>query len=309
MTVDAATAGAQGAPASASVLRWAPRPRDVVRAAGPDAEAYLNRMLSNDVAQVPVKGSQDALLLTAKARVIAPVRLVRRAVDEFLLLTEPGLGAELARQLLRARFAAKVEIAAEPHEVTLVLAGAGTGAGPAAGAGWEPPAGVLAAECPDYGVPGWELVDAAPPEGAAGPVPADELERLRIRARTARFGLEIDDRVMPAEAGLVDRTISFSKGCYPGQEPVARLHYRGHANRGLRALAVPLAPGAALPAPDTPVLHEGKEVGRVTSAVEAGEAARAGGAPAEALLLAYVRVEVPEDAPLDVAGAAARQLG
>ena len=295
MTVDAASAP-QGAPATAAAeasLRAAPRPRDIVRVVGPDAESYLNRMLSNDVAQVPVQGSQDALLLTAKARVIAPVRLVRRAVEEFLLLTEPGLGAELARQLLRMRFAAKCEIAVEPHAVTLVLAGPG--------AGWEPPAGTLAAECPDYGVPAWELVDGDAPAGAASVAP-DELERLRIRARTARFGAEIDDRVMPAEAGLIERSINFGKGCYPGQEPVARLHYRGHANRGLRALLI--ASAGALPPYDAPVTHDGKEVGRVTSAVAAGPAA----APGEVLALAYVRVEVPEDAVFEVAGAAARQL-
>lgn len=275
-------------------MRVATRLRDLVRVTGPDAESYLNRMLSNDVAQVPVKGSQDALLLTAKARVIAPVRLVRRAVEEFVLLTEPGLGRELARQLVRARFAAKLEVAEEPgREIVLVL-----------GAGWQPAASDLAAACLDFGTPGWELVDAVAPV-AAVPIAADELERLRIRARTARFGLEIDDRVMPAEAGLVERNIAFAKGCYPGQEPVARLHYRGHANRGLRALSVaPAADDAALPPYDTPVLLNGKEVGRVTSAVLAGPDA----APGELLALAYVRVEVEEDAQLEVAGAAARQL-
>ena len=279
-----------------ATLVTATRARACLGAKGPDAESYLDKMLSNDLAAVPVRGSCDALLLTAKARVIAPVRVVRRAVDDFLLLTEPGLGAELGRQLLRARFAAKVEIAEEQHTVTLVL-----------GDGWAPPAGTVAAACADFGVPGWELVDAAAPADAA-PVAADELERLRIRARTARFGLEIDDRVMPAEAGLVESTVSFTKGCYPGQEPVARLHYRGHANRGLRALVLEgggAGPGA-LPAYDTPVVHEGKEVGRVTSSVADGVGE--GALPGAVFVLAYVRAEVPEDAPLEVAGASARQL-
>ena len=269
-----------------ATLVTATRARACLGAKGADAESYLNKMLSNDLAAVPVRGSCDALLLTAKARVIAPVRVVRRAVDDFLLLTEPALGAELARQLLRARFAAKVEIAEEQHTVTLVL-----------GDGWEPPAGAVAAECPDYGLPGWELVDAPAP-AAAAPIDADELERLRIVARTPRFGLELDDRVMPAEAGLVESTVSFTKGCYPGQEPIARLHYRGHANRGLRALEL-AAPGGALPAYDTPVLLDGKDVGRVTSAAAGGGAV---------LVLAYVRAEVPEEALLEVAGAPARQL-
>src|SRR5207249_5448890 len=63
-----------------------------------------------------------------------------------------------------------------------------------------------------------------------------ELERLRIEAGTPRYGHELDDRVLPAEAGLDQTHISFTKGCYPGQEPIARLHYRGHVNRRLRVL-------------------------------------------------------------------------
>ena len=69
-------------------------------------------------------------------------------------------------------------------------------------------------------------------------VSPEELERLRIQAGTPAWGKEIDDRVLPAEAGLTERAVSFTKGCYPGQEPIARLHYRGHANRGLRVLAL-----------------------------------------------------------------------
>ena len=94
MTSNAATTPLDAASGEAAV-RVATRLRDLVRVTGPDAESYLNRMLSNDVAKVPVKGSQDALLLTAKARVIAPVRLVRRAVEEVVLLTAPPAGSSL----------------------------------------------------------------------------------------------------------------------------------------------------------------------------------------------------------------------
>ena len=86
-------------------------------------------------------------------------------------------------------------------------------------------------------MPAVELLDAEPPAGAE-PIGAEELERLRILAGTPRWGYELDDRVLPAEAGLEERAISFTKGCYPGQEPVARLHHRGHPNRTLRVLAV-----------------------------------------------------------------------
>jgi folate-binding protein YgfZ len=144
----------------------------------------------------------------------------------------------------------------------------------------------------DYGVDAVEVLDA----GLAPTMGDDELELLRIRARTPRWGHEIDDRVLPAEAGLDERAISFTKGCYPGQEPVARLRYRGHANRSLRALELE---GGELPARDAEVLHEGKAVGRVTSAARDGD---------RTVLLAYVRVEVPEDAVLAVGRAVARPL-
>src|SRR3954452_13729961 len=97
------------------------RPRSYVRVHGPDAVDYLNRMLSNDV---PDAGSVDALLLTAKARVIAPVLVWRRGTDDVLLLTEPELGEVLGAQLTRMRFAAKCEIALEEHTSTIVFGGA-----------------------------------------------------------------------------------------------------------------------------------------------------------------------------------------
>ena len=81
------------------------RPRAYVRVQGTDAVDYLNRMLSNDV---PEAGSVDALLLTPKARVIAPVLVWRRGADDVLLLTEPELGEPLLSQLTRMRFAAQV---------------------------------------------------------------------------------------------------------------------------------------------------------------------------------------------------------
>src|SRR6478609_12016181 len=99
------------------------RERAYVRVQGPDAVDYLNRMLSKDV---PESGSVDALLLTAKARVIAPLLIWRRGDDDFLLLTEPELGEIVVSHLTRMRFAAKCEIALEEHTSTIVFAeGAG----------------------------------------------------------------------------------------------------------------------------------------------------------------------------------------
>ena len=231
-------------------------------------------MLSNDVAALAPGESCQALLLTPKARVIAPMRVLRRADDDFLLLTEPELGDTLRDQLLRMRFAAKAEIEPEEHTSTIVFGG------------------VEGIPNDDYGEPAVEVLDAV----LEPTLDEQGLEVMRIEAGTPRFGREIDDRVLPAEAGLVERAVSLTKGCYPGQEPIARLHYRGHANRGLRVLTVE---GAELPAADAELSLGEKVVGRVTSAARAN-----GGIVA----LAYVRAEVPADAVLAVGRSKARPL-
>ena len=219
------------------------RPRAYLRVSGPDAEDFLQRMVSNDVSA----GDRcDALLLTPKARIVAPLHVVRRAADDFLLLTEPELGDVVRTQLLRARFAAKVEIEPEQHESWLVLGGD-------------------------------EVLGERPPGDDAT---EEEVERWRIESRIPRWGSELDDSILPAEAGLEETHISFSKGCYPGQEPIARQHYRGKVNRKLRVLDVE---GEAT-AGDELVLDE-KTVGRITSA-------------ANGVALGYVRTEVPDDAAL-----------
>ncbi len=270
-----------------TTLQAAPLPRSYVAVRGPEAASYLNRMLSNDVEALGVGESCEALLLTPKARIVAPLVVWRRADDDFLLLTEPAAGERLLRDLLRARFAAKCVVEPEEHRSVLLLGAS------------EPPAEAHARSLPnrDYGVPAVELLDAEAPSSAV-PASEQELERLRILARTPRLGRELDDRVMPAEAGLEARAISFTKGCYPGQEPVARLHFRGHPNRGLRVLALG---GGDAPSYDSELILDGKAVGRVTSA-----------APDSAhgtVALAYVRREVPADAVLELPdGRAARPL-
>jgi tRNA-modifying protein YgfZ len=259
-------------------LSVARRPRSFVRVAGPDAGDYLQRMVSNDVAALGVGESCEALLLTPKARVIAPLVVLRRGEEDFLLLTEPELGETVVRQLARMKLGARAEIAPEEH-ASFVLLGSGEGGIPSA----------------DYGVAAVEVLDAAPDD--LPQLSEAELELLRIRAGTPRYGREIDDRILPAEAGLVERAVSFSKGCYPGQEPIARLHYRGHANRGLRVLELDTDKP---PEYDAEVRLEEKVVGRVTSAVPDGDG--------KVVALAYVRIQVPADAVLAVGGAAARPL-
>jgi folate-binding protein YgfZ len=180
--------------------------------------------------------------------VIAPLRVVRRADDDFLLLTEPELGETVRAELVRMRFAAKTEIEPEEHESWLVLGGE-------------------------------EVLDERPEGDEVG---EEELERWRIESGIPRWGREIDDRVLPAEAGLDETHVSFTKGCYPGQEPIARQRYRGKVNRKLRVLEID---GDARPGDE--LLLDGKKVGRITSS-------------APGVALGYVRVEVPDDVQLEL---------
>jgi tRNA-modifying protein YgfZ len=252
-----------------TAVRVGRRPRGFVGVSGPDAASYLQAMVSNDVEALGPGESCEALLLTAKGRVIAPMTVYRRAADDYVLLTEAELAERLRAALLRSRFAAKVEIELEEHASVLVV-------------GRETPPGAVANR--EYGVAAYELLDDDPP--AWGEISDDELERLRIRAGTPRYGFELDERVLPAEAGLDARAIDFEKGCYPGQEPIARQHHRGRVNRTLRVLVFE---GEALPEYDAELTYEGNTIGRVTSAARDGD---------DVIGLGYVRAEVPRDAVL-----------
>jgi tRNA-modifying protein YgfZ len=243
-------------------------PRGYVRVAGPDAADFLERMLSNDVVSLePGREARPALLLTPKSRIVAPLCVVREEAEGFLLITEAELAETVASTLQRARFAARCEVEVRPYRGYLHL-------------GADPGEGV---PNHDYGVEAWETWGEEERE-AADP---SELEALRIEAGTPAWGKELDESVLPAEAGLDETHVSFTKGCYPGQEPIARLHYRGRPNRRLCVLEV----ADAKPADE---IHLGeKAVGRVTSAV-----------PGRAL--GYIRREVPDDAELVIGGTDAR---
>jgi tRNA-modifying protein YgfZ len=205
-------------------MEIAARPRAFVRVAGADACDYLQRMVSNDVDALQVGDSCPALLLTARARLIAPLVVWRRGEDDYLLLTEPELGEAVRTNLTRMRLRAQCEIELEEHDAVLVFGGKG-----------------IATDFPGAA----EVLDA----GLAPTLSQDELELRRIEAGVPRWGRELDERVLPAEAGLDATHISFTKGCYPGQEPIARLHYRGHVNRSLQVVE----------------LDDGADVERVTS--------------------------------------------
>ncbi len=148
--------------------------------AGPDAEDFLQRMLSNDVTAAPCQ----ALLLTPKSRLIAPLVVVRREAGDFLLLTEPGLGEPVRTNLLRARFAAKVEIEPEEHTSVVVFGEDG---------------GIPNNE---FGEAGSELLDT----GVEPTLDAEELERMRIEARIPPGARSSTTRSSPPRRAWTRRT-------------------------------------------------------------------------------------------------------
>jgi folate-binding protein YgfZ len=242
--------------------------RALVRMTGPDAVAHLQSMVTNDVESIPAGGGVYALLLTPKARVIADLEVFNTG-GELMLACPPEVRDDLVDVLVRARFRKKVEL--EPAAGAVV---------------WGDAEDALATlETP---IGPYRLVGATPAGNGAA-----DWEVARIEAGIPRFGHEFGPDTMPAEAGLVERAVSFTKGCYPGQEPIARLHYRGHANRGLRGLAF----GRGLPQPGAAVIADDREVGRVTSVAASPRFGHIG--------LAVLRREVADRQEVEAGGVAA----
>jgi folate-binding protein YgfZ len=245
---------------------------------GGQAAELINGQVSNDVeALVPGTGCY-ATLLTTKGKMLGDLRVLRTG-DELLLVTERvalqalfdqirrgaiGWDAELHKRTLQQGLLSVVGPRARavvPGAPALPAAEHANAAGEIAGA-------PVLLVVTDLGV---DVVCAAEDTLAvrdallaAGAEPVDEAaaEIVRVESGRPRYGVDTDDTTMPQEAGLNDRAVSFTKGCYVGQETVARLHWRGKPNRHLRGLRLsePVATGTPLRAGD-------REVGRVASTV------------------------------------------
>jgi folate-binding protein YgfZ len=279
--------------------------RDVVSASGPDAATFLQGQLSQDILALADRGSAWSWLLAPSGKVDALVRVSRRAADDWVLDTDRGWGDAVITRLTRFKLRTKVELTARPWPVlglrgaALDLAGAAGDTARAAGdparAAGDPegavgdPAGVggpgvLLAVPAWPGLAGIDLIGPEPLVPDGWPVmPAAEYEAVRIGAGIPRMGAELTDKTIPGETGLIEQTVSFTKGCYTGQELVARIDSRGgHVPRRLRLLVAP----ARVEASTTLIDGSGANAGTVTSVASSGTAWVA---------LGYVRrgVEVP----------------
>jgi folate-binding protein YgfZ len=240
--------GARGGPVAAvrgaAALIWVE---------GADAASFLQGLLSNDVAELSPRGACHALLLDAKGHVLADLRVHRDGPDAFTLVVDPPLGDGVAELLERYHFSEELElIGPEPTDLLTV-------AGPAS-----------ASDDADLRLPGrvpgtLDLVvaDAGAAIASLGLVeaPAGALEVMRIEAGVPTVGVDTGPSTLVQEAGLEATAVSFVKGCYLGQETVARAQFRGKVNRRLRGLRL-----AALPELGAEVSKRGRALGRVTSA-------------------------------------------
>jgi folate-binding protein YgfZ len=252
---------------------------------GPQAREFLDGQISNDIARLDDGHGRYAALLTNKGRMLADLRAL--ALDGGLLLVcerialQPlfdqarrgliGWDAEMHKRTLElgllslvgpraeeiARAAGLPVPGAEEHDVVALPVGA---------AGPDSVAGAVART--DLGLdvlpPAARVADVRAALLAAGAVEAPEAaaEIVRVEHGRPRYGIDLDETVMPEEAGIVDRAVSFNKGCYVGQETVARLHWKGKPNRHLRGLrlSAPVEHGATVVAGE-------REVGKIGSTV------------------------------------------
>ncbi len=242
---------------------------ELVWARGTDAVTFLDSLLTQEIAGMAEGQVARSLLLEPRGKLRAILWLLR-GEDEVGMIADAGYGAVAAEDLNRFRMRVDVEIDPEPSpllelwgpESAKVLADAGLPTPD----GWAREGDTVVARAELGGLPRYLVAGAA--ELGARPVGSLAADAVRIEAGEPRMGVDVDDKTIPQESGLVPATVSFTKGCYLGQELVARIDSRGHVNRHLRGIVlgsnVLPPPGAALVAGD-------KEVGKVTSVAESLE--------------------------------------
>lgn len=250
------------------------RERATVEVSGPEAGEYLQGQVTNDVEGLPAGSGCYALLLDRKGHIQADMRVLRVAEDQFRIDTAPSAGPGLLKHLETYLIGRRVEVAgASVSVISLLGPGSVAVTGPAPGEEFASTESRIAgvdclAVATDSGLDILcERQHAAAVREqliADGAVPVSEEAAEIIRVETGRPALEPEMAAgpMPAEAGVVERAVNFDKGCYIGQEPVARLHYRGSPNRQLRGLRLE---GPAATA--DPVRLGERDLGKVGTAV------------------------------------------
>lgn len=267
--------------------------RDVLRMSGPEAATFLQGQLSQETTDLSDGSSVWGWVLEPSGRVDALVRLTRLAADDFLLDTDAGWGSVLQARLERFKLRTKFDLEALDWDALAVR-------GPRAES-VDVPSGLLQIEASWPGLAGFDILGADLASlgrdvlSQAVPASAEDWEAARIEAGVPKMGAELTEKSIPNETGLVARTVSFTKGCYTGQELIIRIDSRGgHVPKMLRGLVsdTTMEPGLALS-------KAGKQVATVTSAAVSPALGWVG--------LAYVsRGAKPGDSLTSAAGATVR---
>ncbi len=253
------------------------RPGNVILdVSGAEGAEFLQGQLTNDVEALEPGGGCYAALLDRKGRMRAELRVLRFADDLITVETDAATAPEVQKHLSMYKVGREVEVGAREGVATLALIGpAAVHALGGAPLGSEHSHRQLRlAETDvevistDLGAELWvpaervESVRAELHKAGAEPVDEQAAEIIRVESGRPRYGAEMGPETIPQEAGINERAVNFDKGCYIGQETVARLHYKGKPNRHLRRLrsSEPLAAGE-------PVSLGDKKLGSIGSGV------------------------------------------
>lgn len=270
----------------------------VVTVTGPDARSFLQSLLSQDIDPLADGDGAHALLLQPQGKLLADVRVLRVDADTWWCICEASVAPALAEGLNRFKIRVKVDVVDASSGFTAIalrgdlirvpvdVPAAAHAHVEADGVRWVRNDWLDTPGVDGFGDP--DAIADVVAELGIEPVAAGAFERARVLAGVARQGLDTDERTIPQEAFLELDAVSFTKGCFVGQELVCRIDTRGHVNRYLRRLRLdaPAPAGAALEL-------DGKPVGEITS-------------PAGDVALAMVRREVDPPAEVDVVWDAGR---
>jgi folate-binding protein YgfZ len=238
--------GYQAVHANGGVVRRTDR--RVLAVSGADRASWLQGLLTNDVASLAEGQSRYAAYLTPQGRMIADMNVVSR--EGRLLLDVPAnLAAGLRDRLDGLIFAEDVQVTDESGRLLV----------------WT----VIGDQLTDL------IGESLPAEFKSLPeVDLDTFEVIRIERGVPRFLADMDEDTLPLEAGIEDRAISFTKGCYVGQEIIIRVLHRGHGRVARKLVGLMLDPGASAPARGAGIASGSREIGAVTSAVESPDLGR-----------------------------------
>ncbi|HVS02867.1 MAG TPA: glycine cleavage T C-terminal barrel domain-containing protein [Thermoanaerobaculia bacterium] len=270
-------------------LALVPRPAaGLLEIAGEDRRRFLHGLVTCDVQGLQPGGAIYCLLTSHQGRILADAAVLARP-DALWLELPPGRQEAIAAHLGKYVIADRVEIGGRGDRLPLTLVGApaaaAAGVDSLAGEPWSSVEGeaygvpVVADRRPLAGLPALTLWVAAPSagelarrlldagrDGGLRPVGWEALEAARVERGVPRWGRDYGEEHFPQEAGLEEQAVSYTKGCYLGQEVIARIHYRGQVNRVLRGV---LVEGRGVPPEGSELLYDGRPLGRLTSVVQA----------------------------------------